>query len=833
MIFHLLKKDLRRSRVLLAMWFLLIIAQFALIGSGVNPSDRVMQVAFQMISVLVPLFQGLLVLVIIPHVIHDEPLVGTTAFWFTRPISPALLLKGKALFALLILLLVPLLTEVIVLAANGVTAHDVALAVPEIVLSRLTFIIALALLAVVTPNFGRFAVSGAGCVIAFILVAMGVQWAKLFLHPESMMGGGADAVSLMKSRGVASSLLTILGGGAIVAHQYLTRRTARTIVAAVIGVAAVLAVQSYWPIDFLKPTPVDNAKAGFDVAAVKVGFDSAPVVSDAMSLRGKEVPEKRVQALFGTSGIPRGLIAKVKRVNAELRQPNGQAVPLKQMEGGDGNDYEIESLETALGGIPVVNADRRYFSHEAQLFLMDAAIYNANAKQPLVLKADIDLLISKHVVSGELPLKKGARYDHGSEHVVVTDVLRQPDGVDIILQQRKVNLLFNRTDAAESPYQFQKKVVYLLVNKKRREAVQQKQGGVVNLNITGSRLNNEPLRLAFGSSQNRSALLPELNEQWLADAVLVRLERVPVAEVTRPLMDENFIMSGDAAWWKTHKRRNDFSGASDKPDKEALAKIELPTNATKQQVKDYVMAVMMASKKQTSFDERDPQTDMLAKVGAQNLDVLIEIANRTNSEAAFYLWEAVTKLARPEDKEMVLAALGTHHDLIKLVIKNGWVADAKETLLTVLSKENGYLPPDWIKAIASLQDPATYPELTKYFIRHSGERKSTFAAIKNLPGLDLSQAVAEAWKRARFQSESEAREMIPIAAEYGNIEALDLAVKLLKGGSQNNHERKLASEALRTFTAATGDDRALVAWFEANRAKLTFDGASKKFVVMP
>ncbi|MEI6560484.1 MAG: hypothetical protein WCO68_00185 [Verrucomicrobiota bacterium] len=831
MITHLLKKDIRRSRVLLAMWFLLIVAQFALTGSGANPSDRAMQAAFQMIAVLVPFFQTLLLIVIIPHVVHEEPLVGTTAFWFTRPISPSLLLKSKALFALLLLVLLPLLTEVIVLAANRVTAHDIALAVPEIVMGQLVLIISIALIAVMTRNFGRFAIAGAGVLIAWVLVMMALQFAKIFLHPETLINAGGDSLSLAKSRGVAGSLLTILAGGAIVAHQYLTRRTARSIAAAVVGVAVVLVVQNYWPVNFLKPAPVDNTRANFDTAAVKIEFASSPSVSDAMSIRGKEAPEKRVQANIRILGIPSGDVAEVKRVQSKLKLPNGQPLAVKASNAGTFNgNPDIDALEAALGGVSVVNADSQSSSLYAQLFAMDAAAYKKNEAQELEMSADIELLVSRYVIAGELPLKKGSRYDRGSEHVVVTDVLNQPNGVDIVLQQRKINLLFDRNSLAESSFSNQKSVVYLLVNRKRREAIQPNSNGNFAVNFASSRLKNEPLRLVFGPDQNRSRLLPEINEQWLADAVLVRLARVPVAEFTRQLTDEKFVMNGNA-WNKSHKARS--SDASEGPDKAALAKIQLPENATKQQVKEYVFAVMVASKKQNSRSDRDPQVDMLAKVGAENMDVLIDAANKQKYGASFYVWEAVKKLARPEDKEIILAALPAEHSLVSLVLKYGWAADAKEILLSALADEKSSLPLGWIKAVATLQDPSTYSDLTKYFVRRDGNRRDVFNAIKDLPGIDLTDAVAESWKRAKFHSESDILEMSPIAAEYGNIEALDAAVKLLKSDSKNNYERKRASEILRKFTPATGNDPALLAWHDANRANLAFDAASKKFIPKP
>ena len=158
MILHLFKNDLRRSRVLLSLWGALVLIQSLLAVWTIHPGDQVVQYIYIAVLKLVPVFQGLLLVVVIPFLVHEEPLVGTTAFWFTRPIRRSTFLKSKAFcdyshraaaFA-----------EIAVLAANGITGHDISLAIPEIVMSELKAVVFIGLLAAITPNFGRFAAVG-------------------------------------------------------------------------------------------------------------------------------------------------------------------------------------------------------------------------------------------------------------------------------------------------------------------------------------------------------------------------------------------------------------------------------------------------------------------------------------------------------------------------------------------------------------------------------------------------------------------------------------------------------------------------------------------------
>jgi ABC-type transport system involved in multi-copper enzyme maturation permease subunit len=828
---HILKKDIRRERVLLAVWLLLLVLQFVLIGSSINPGDLLMQAVYRVLSVLVPLFQALVLIVVIPHMIQEEPLVGTTAFWFTRPISRGTLLKSKTLFALLVLALPPLVAEIIVLAANGATGHDLCLAAPEIVMEQLAFIVCVAILAVITPNFGRFAVLGAVVLVAMILLLYGVQLSRLYFRPERYIDP-ATRFSLTKSRGVAGEVLMIVVAGTLIAHQYLTRKTTRTIAGAVIGVALVLTAQSFWPWDFLKPKPLPGNDPNFDAGALKVSLIGKITTSDVVTLRGQEAPSKNIMARVQMVGIPKGYVVQDQGVDPHLVLPGGTALDMipagAKLSLYAGNQPDNDALESALGGTPIVNAHGYSFNNngdEISLFTLDSNTYNKYAAVPLKFSARVDFIAFKYVLTAEMPLAKGSRYDHGSEHVVITDVLNEPGGVDILLRERNLNLLFdiknNRRDRGL--------VVYLLLNKKRGEAVAVKQYSSTSFNVqtglSSQRLVNRPVRLSFGPVQNRTEMAPPLTPEWLADATLERLELTPVAEFSKELTVDKLMMNG--AGPSLGREHYQQTGA----DPDALAKIKLPQNATREQVRDYVDAVMVASRRQSTWSNSDPQIEMLDEVGSENLDVLIDYASRMPQgwPKSLYFFGAIKSLTRPEDKALILQALPDNHYLVDLVIKYGWQADARDTLESALAQEEGALPLVWIKAVASLQDPSTYDDLKWYLVNRGNNRRETFDAIKQLPGLDLSDTVDEMWQKAKYGPSFQAADACAIAAEYGHADAVETAASILKANRKEDNPKR-AREVITKFTPATGDDAALVAWVEANHGKLVFDKQSGKFL---
>ena len=128
LVVHQFKKDLRRTSLLLGLWSLIIIIQVLLIGVNPKPGDVLLSWSLPVTGMVLGTINSILVLVMIPILVHQEPLVGTKAFWFTRPISRADLLCSKALYVLLLVSL-PILIKSSSFFAHGVTFKDVMLAI--------------------------------------------------------------------------------------------------------------------------------------------------------------------------------------------------------------------------------------------------------------------------------------------------------------------------------------------------------------------------------------------------------------------------------------------------------------------------------------------------------------------------------------------------------------------------------------------------------------------------------------------------------------------------------------------------------------------------------
>ena len=88
LILHHLKKDIRCLRLLLSLWFLLLLLNSLLMRSGLDRFTVTSEGSKPGHRSLDPLcLQQLLQLAIVAQLVHADGLAGTTSFWLTRPIS--------------------------------------------------------------------------------------------------------------------------------------------------------------------------------------------------------------------------------------------------------------------------------------------------------------------------------------------------------------------------------------------------------------------------------------------------------------------------------------------------------------------------------------------------------------------------------------------------------------------------------------------------------------------------------------------------------------------------------------------------------------------------
>ena len=259
-----------------------------------------------------------------------------------------------------------------------------------------------------------------------------------------------------------------------------------------------------------------------------------------------------------------------------------------------------------------------------------------------------------------------------------------------------------------------------------------------------------------------------------------------------------------------------------------ISKQKLSSDATRAEVEKYIQKIIELSSDQRSYSVRDPQVEMLMTVGPDNLDLLI----KSSKEETFYTFQAIKKLARPEHKELILENLAQRYDLIHVVVKYGWEHDAKETLLSEFM-QGDYLPSAWLSAIVTLEDPEVYPDLIAFFVRGGSSRCATHDIIKNLPNIELEEAVQEAWRKAKHEADSYVcLDMIPVAMEWGLPDALDFAANasLRDNFSDRDYRKMKVRDAIYRHVGKFDTHRAFREWVVVNKDAIHFDPETKIFI---
>ncbi len=239
---HIVKKDLRCLRWPLALWTLLIATKLG-VGVALLTADGTEGLSwFSRMDALTKVLAWLegISFVLVAALIQEDMLVGTSAFWVTRPISGARLLRAKLLGIGLIFGVLPVLVTLPWWLGCGYGLREIAWAALETVGIGAVFVLLGLLWAVVTDGLGRFLMWTLVSLVAIPTSAVTVGYYVSRLHP-SLSG------ELIGTRVGVEVVIAVLGILIVVVHQFLTRNLWRSI--AVIGASSglIVAVGLWWP----------------------------------------------------------------------------------------------------------------------------------------------------------------------------------------------------------------------------------------------------------------------------------------------------------------------------------------------------------------------------------------------------------------------------------------------------------------------------------------------------------------------------------------------------------------------------------------------------------
>lgn len=239
---HIVKKDLRALKWPLLLWLLLIIARLGIGVMLLNAEGTEGIEWFNRMDLMAKTLGALELVsfVLTAAVIQQDLLVGTTAFWMTRPISGARLLRAKLLGIGLVFFVAPVMVTLPWWLGCDYGINEIAWAVAETVAVQAVAVLIGLLWSVVTDGFARF-----------------LMWTLVTLVATPMLTGiiayhasrhrGSILPELVATRFLLVLLLAIGGILVVVVHQFLTRNLGRSIAIIAGMVGLIVLTGAFWP----------------------------------------------------------------------------------------------------------------------------------------------------------------------------------------------------------------------------------------------------------------------------------------------------------------------------------------------------------------------------------------------------------------------------------------------------------------------------------------------------------------------------------------------------------------------------------------------------------
>lgn len=514
-VFHILKRDVRGSwKLLCVMAALLALQVFQTWNIQIREYFYARNVTF---TTAYSLLLYLVVMTIVVRVIQEDGLVGTSAFWLTRPISRKSLLGAKALYSLLFLVCVPVLANFILLFHHGMKGSQILPFLFDNMRVHLAILFIFAAFAAVTPNWVSFAIAE---VMALIFLFMANNWFEL----PDMPIGGLSGLSIFGLLLLAVTLVTII-------HQFLTRKTRRSIVFLIAGIVLAWAGCRYF-IPYAPSnhqvrkaasyinliTSVKPANAGF----YRIIYDGSGNKSIITSMEFQNVPASEEAVLTSNDG-------HLEFANGERISYNGGAIfPF-------GISHALRSL---LPGLAWIRGSD--ISPQIQLLSVSPRVYKSLSAQPGTYSGNVKFDLFQNEILAESPLAAGRRIDMGPQPIVITGMDHQPapGNLHVDLEQRGLM----------PPDNYKDSIFYCLVNRVRQQALAPLFSGVSNISMNrpmilfGADWRYRKWDLGFYGINYKISSEFKMDEAWLQDARLVVIHRRFLGTFDRKFTIRNFRM---------------------------------------------------------------------------------------------------------------------------------------------------------------------------------------------------------------------------------------------------------------------------------------------------
>lgn len=540
-IWHTVRKDIHAQRFHLAVW-----AALTLVSVGILAQPELDlangPIALMIVSRLLPgvlIVYGIGIGVVL---LHSDPVAGTSAFWMTRPVRPASLFAAKAI-EIGGLVAVWFLADFLVLAGNGAVSHAPFLAF-EFAIGFIPWLLIVLAIAALVPNTPRFLLAIGLAAVGFALLSIAIKFVGgWFFEPvRSSQYSRLPPLGERLSAQIVAATIASVGAIAVIARQFLTRRTRSSVIAGSVAAAAALLAANGWSHNFMSPADPPASEARFD--SVNVQIDASDLRSGTVSVGrsdGAEPIEYRtVSSSISVEGLPDGVFGTLEALQTNVISPDGTEFP--QVPSQDSSPSSDPSIRHALDGA-TFGFDRSR-EHWESIVRTGEEEFRKFAGQTCKLRGEAQVELYRHVLVGELPLEVGASLNHDGVEVRITGLPPTPPegpGADLpgeytvrLSEKFPYSKLKSVMERSEDGFR-ESKLLYFLFNREKGQAMRANGSGSSTMGGLRMIFQRTDRHFDFSPAYRGSDIerTITLDQDWIAGATVAILKRESLGEITR------------------------------------------------------------------------------------------------------------------------------------------------------------------------------------------------------------------------------------------------------------------------------------------------------------
>lgn len=543
---------------MIGLWLAVSAASTAI--EGVRPmfaSDVFSMNAIGVAGELIWLAKLLFGFVLIPLVVQTHPLVGSDAFWMTRPIPPRALMASKLALLAAAIVVVAVACEMVLMIAYKVPPQRMAAVALQTILWQALYVTVVMALAALTRNLARFALLCGGLLLALaVTVMITAAIAVARMDDYAAVGMVAVQVGPDATAGIVFFIVVLASGLALLTVQYATRSTRRSALVGVAGLVAAWTLPSMWRWPLLEPRLVVPDWAAKE-SSLRLSADPDSVEFGMEDLWTTRKPTWRIgRSQLRVEGIEPGWLPSVRVTGAVLDFPpdvhlssNGFGYAVRVPIGSENSPPLRGVVRAALGVERLAIQDSAEPERVVVVAIRDAD-FSRYAPATGHYRGQAAVELTREQVAATLPLRAGATFQEDAYRVVIDEVRLASRSLSVRARISDARTAFDRRPTP--------RYAFYLRNEQRGEAVgssivpMQSHGLLTGLLPGGHGYGFEPASGSSGFAMGAQFLrFPpgyaptdkerlDIDDGWIAGAEIVIVRETAEGSVSRPLEIRDF-----------------------------------------------------------------------------------------------------------------------------------------------------------------------------------------------------------------------------------------------------------------------------------------------------